>query len=345
MFRTLCVPLCVPLCFALCATLGSAIHITLTRARFEHLIPNGTRPAITSSIREFAQIFGTQYNVTQSTNHTELIALAQLVRDEYGDALDGIVDKIIIFGHSPIVSGLYRDKVIAVSSEHLTTFHHELMHGIARSILDPNDIELWVGINGYESYLGNQYKYTKTKYGYVSKYAMASLEEDLAETFLELMTMEKRKAGFVYDAGVMKKFDTLVLFLGNHAKLSQIVGHKMAVLRQFDYRGYIRAHTTRDTPTTVTSKYIVRVSGSTNNRTLALYCASRLRDTNGVAIALPYRCEWVVFDIWGVDRDGTVSRYIGIVIGMKTYEVWGADMTRCFDRGHVADIVVDGLVV
>jgi len=302
-------------------------------------------PTITTSIKEFVQFFGDTYYVEEELDHKMVTRLASLIESEYGSALRGIVEKIILFGDSTTINGLYRDNVIAVSSKSIESFHHELMHFFASTTLHPDDKNDWIDINNYP-YVGDKYNEIKLRQGYVSKYAMSSLGEDMAETYHELMTLEKRKTGMQYDTYMIRKFELLVSFFDENDALSDIVCKKLDELRKFSYSTYIRAHTSRSEPTVIPSN-MVRVSLELRGATLALYCGARLPYSNGYAI-LQLPCErgtWYVFDVWGgiSQGDGKSGRrfddYMNIAIGDKSHQVRGSDLAWCFHSGYVGDIL------
>jgi hypothetical protein len=306
---------------------------------------NTTHLKISTSIDDFIQIFGEDYIIEEEYDHTHVMKLTNLVNHEYGDVLNVMIDKIILFGASNMINGVYYNKVIAVSSKSITSFHHELMHLFADTMKHPkHNKQLWLQTNRLKQYLGAEWKTTDLRQCFVSKYAMSSLDEDMADTYRELMTMEMRKeTGLPYNPCIMRKFELLAQFFTENSNLTQIINKKLVDVREFTYSNYIHTHTSRSEPTIILSR-MVRVNYKLRMSTLALYyrCMS-LHSINTVL----ENGKWYVVNIWGGihqgnGRSGSVfSDYMDVEIGNKRYQVSGSILAECFHRGHIGDIVTD----
>ena len=295
-------------------------------------------PPITTSIKDFVQIFGTEYYVEEEFDVSCVKKLSNLVAREYGGSLDGLLDKIIVFKDSEetIVDGLYVRRIIAVSSSRISSFHHELTHFILANYLDFDAVtERWIGLNNYP-YVGDGWDGMRRRQGYVSTYAMSSLEEDVAETFRELMTMEGRKGGLMYDDIMMRKFYVLrdlVLGIGSLKSLGNIVVNKVNEMESFSYWNYLNEFGERDELTPLPNN-MVKVDSSLGLYNLAISSELEILCANGLIMQLPRDHDWYACSMWG-SLSNSFGDLMEIIVSKKMrYQVRGSFLESSFRRGY-----------
>jgi hypothetical protein len=141
------------------------------------------------------------------------------------------------------IVGMYNKNNIILSSNDidknggLSTLAHETMHYIIG--LNKDLFIEWPKLNRFE-YIKNWDAY-KLRQGYISKYAMSSVDEDICETFSEMITMHHRKTeAFIYDHILLRKMKYLSLLISTiNINYETIMNDIIKKINLFNYKEYL----------------------------------------------------------------------------------------------------------
>lgn len=194
---------------------------------------------ITTNLDSFIHIFGNEYYAEEILNidQSKLIKtmIKAIVIDYYGDSLIPFVHNIFIVKNTGSLKGVTINNNIMISidnDDYVSTLHRRIFSIIDRCI----ETSTWNTFNKF-GYLGKKCFAFKLGQGYISKYAMYSEEADRCETFVEIMSMHrKREEGLIYDKIVKDKITYLMLKISEiNEEWNLIMNKRFEKMINFNY--------------------------------------------------------------------------------------------------------------
>jgi hypothetical protein len=177
----------------------------------------------TTSIYQFSNIFGKgiieEYGyIEQELDLDSVKKVAQFIKDEYKDSMDHIIDNIFIFK-----GNTYLDYKIQYMNNECgyIAIHSDKLYNLHFAVFDLLNINYelakkygkqWNNLNEH-FYVGEKYYEYNLKEGFLTKKSMKNIFCDMREIFFEIMTLNKKKLGIVYDEIIKNKISYLVTIL------------------------------------------------------------------------------------------------------------------------------------
>lgn len=185
---------------------GSIRYIMTGRARY---IINGEGEKYPYVKELLKEILDEQYNMPEFDSGLEITIKTSDVGDKF-------LQSRVLGQYSSYNIIIYADMCPSYD-EIVDVFHHEMMHHIyyITNIITSVKLLKFGKVSNYvRGYIGDKYKTEEKRNGFVSRYAMYNLEEDIAETYAEYMTSyNHRFNNVVYDDIILYKFKILETFL------------------------------------------------------------------------------------------------------------------------------------